>query len=81
MMQQHMEEIDGAAQTIKKGAAKLEDGINNVIEPELKDTRISAYESARKMEILNRRITVLVALSVVINVVGVVTHLVLNHSS
>ena len=70
MMQQHIDKIDGAARTISKGAAKLEDGIQNVIEPELKDTRISAYESSRKMEILSRRITALVLLSLLINVTG-----------
>lgn len=65
------EHFHKTAKSFIKSAERVEDGINNVLEPGVKEARISADDSRRVMEALARRVTVLFSLSILFNVLMV----------
>ncbi len=67
MTDEHVHEFRNAAETFQETAGKVEDGINKVLEPEVKDARISMYDTQRMMASLAKRTTYLFAVSIVIN--------------
>jgi len=70
MTEQELNNIRGAAKHFQNSANKVQDGIDNVLEPGVKDARISAEDTRRMMEMLSKRVTALFGLSVLINLVS-----------
>lgn len=68
MTEEKIHELRNAAETFQETAEKVEDGINKVLEPEVKDTRISTFDTQRMMTSLAKRITYFFAASIIINV-------------
>jgi len=67
MTNEQSSELNSMAESFQESAEKIEDGINNVLEPEVKDTRISSYETQRLVSILTKRMTYLFAASILVN--------------
>jgi|GEM_PF-5689826 len=61
------ERLKETAASFRESAVKVEDGINKVLEPEVKDTRLSSEDTRRMMEVLARRVTILFVLSLLMN--------------
>ncbi len=56
-----------AVDTLQASANKVEDGINNVLEPEIKDARISSYDTNRLVQGLYQKVLILFSISIAIN--------------
>ncbi len=67
MTNEKLQDFKDVADTFEKTAEKVEDGINKVLEPEVKETRISAYDTQRMVEQLAKQMTRLFAVSILIN--------------
>lgn len=72
------EKIQDAANSLHISATKVEDGINNVLEPELKTTRMSSNDTQETTRVLARRITVMFALTAIMNLF-LVLYILLQH--
>lgn len=66
-MNKQITDLNDAARSFKGSARKVEDGIHNVLEPEVKSARIEAYETKRIVNSLSRMVIILFSLSVVLN--------------
>jgi len=69
MTNEQVREFNSMAESFQETAEKVEDGINNVLEPEVKDTRISSYETQHLVFKLSRRMTYFFAASILFNAV------------
>ncbi|NQW01444.1 MAG: hypothetical protein HQ483_17205 [Rhodospirillales bacterium] len=67
MIQENIQRLEEAAGDFQTAAVKVKDGINNVLEPEIKDARFSADNTRQIVEVLARRMTWMFAASVLIN--------------
>lgn len=63
-------EFQKTVQILQDAAHKVRDGVNNVIEPEVKEARLAAHDSQRMLAILARRVTLLFGLSILVNTVA-----------
>ena len=67
MTQQSTATLYKAVDHLKNSAEKVEDGINNVLEPEIKDARISSDDTRQIMKDLNRKVVILFSVSILLN--------------
>ncbi|MDV7340927.1 hypothetical protein RYZ26_15070 [Terasakiella sp. A23] len=75
-MTQNTSGLSKVADNLQESAEKVEDGINNVLEPEIKETRISSHDTKRLMQNLYNRVVLLFAASVAIN--GITLLIIMN---
>ncbi len=69
MTNEQVREFNSMAESFQQSAEKVEDGINNVLEPEVKDARISSYETQRLVSKFAKRMTYLFAALLLVNAV------------
>ena len=64
--------LEQQATSIKEAAEKVEDGINRVLEPEIKHTQILADDTQTLVRSLSKRVSLLFTLSIALNAVTLI---------